>query len=172
MINKIKISFYYLVICRLPHSRLLKRISDIRVWYVCNVLKIMKRNPNNYFEYGVYIADGKALSIGEHCHINENVFIQGANIGDYVMIAPNVAILSKAHNYNLDDIPMIEQGESADCPPVIEDNVWIGRNAIIMPGVTLRSGCIVAAGAVVVKDVESNCIVGGVPAKLIKNRLE
>ena len=171
MINKLKIVLYYVLISRLPHSRFLKKLSDFRVWYVCNVLKIMQPHAENYFEPGVYIANGKMLKIGKHCHINENVFIQGANIGNHVMIAPNATILSKAHNYDRDDIPMIMQGDSSDNLPVIEDNVWIGRNAIIMPGVTLGTGCIVAAGAVVVKNVGNNEIVGGLPAKLIKKRI-
>lgn len=171
MINKLKLFVYYSFISRLPHSRLLKKLSDLRVWYVCNILKIMKSHPENYFEYGIYIGNGSLLKIGKHCHINENVFIQAADIGNYVMIAPNVTILSKSHNFDRDDIAMISQGESSDNLPIIEDNVWVGRNAIIMPGVKLGEGCIIAAGAVVVKDVEKNTIVGGVPAKYIKSRI-
>lgn len=171
MIYRIKLIIYYLLIIRLPHSRILKKLGDLRVWYVCNILKIMKPHPSNYFENGVYIGTGNTVSIGEYCHINENVFIQGCTIGNHVMIAPNVAILSVSHNYERSDIPMIQQGETAANPPIIEDNVWIGRSAIILPGVIIRSGSVVAAGSIVTKNVEINSVVGGVPAKLLKNRL-
>jgi maltose O-acetyltransferase len=132
-------------------------------------MKIMMPDPDNFFENGVYIGSGN-LTIGKCCHINENVFIQGAEIGNYVMVAPHVAILSRSHNKDRLDIPMIMQGKTEDRPPVIEDDVWIGRNAIVMPGVRIGAGSIVAAGAVVVKDVGRNQIVGGVPAKLIRHR--
>ncbi len=65
---------------------------------------------------------------------------------------------------------MILQGEKKGINPIIEDDVWIGRNAIIMPGVRIGKGSIVGAGAVVTKNVEPYSIVGGVPAKLIRKR--
>jgi acetyltransferase-like isoleucine patch superfamily enzyme len=144
--------------------------NKLRLWYVCNVLKIMVSHSENYFENGIYIGDGKHVNIGFNCHINENVFIQGADIGNYVMIAPDVAILSKSHAYNDLNIPMINQGETEEQIPVIEDNVWIGRRAIILPGVRLGSGCIIGAGSVVTRNIPPNTIVGGVPAKIIRNR--
>lgn len=168
--QKIKLILYYLIVSKLPHSRLSMLFNKIRCWYVCSILKIMKKNSNNYFEYGVYIADATKLSIGEHCHVNENVFIQGANIGNYVMIAPNVAILNSTHNYDNKNIPMIMQGSEENLNPTIEDDVWIGRNVVIMPGVTLGKGSVIAAGAVVTKEVEPFCVVAGVPAKIIKRR--
>ncbi len=171
MVQKIKIIIYYLFISRLPNSRLLKAANKIRVWYVCHILKIMTSDSDNYFENRVYIGSGNLLTIGKCCHINENVFIQGAGIGNYVMIAPHVTILSRSHKKDRLDIPMIKQGETEDEPPIIEDDVWIGRNAIVMPGVRIGSGSIVAAGAVVVQNVGKKQIVGGVPAKLIRNRV-
>jgi maltose O-acetyltransferase len=84
------------------------------------------------------------------------------------MIAPNVSILSKGHEFQDTEVPMVEQGNKEDSIPIIEDDVWIGRNAIIMPGITLGKGCII--GAVVTKNVDPYCIVGGVPAKLFRKR--
>ena len=170
MVHKFKIAIYYCIIYYLPHSRLARISNKLRLWYVCKVLKIMHSHPANYFENRVYIGDGRRVNIGYNCHINENVFIQGANIGNYVMIAPDVAILSKSHKHDDLLIPMVNQGETKEEIPVIEDNVWIGRRAIILPGLRLGSGCIVAAGAVVTKDIPPNSIVGGVPAKLIRKR--
>ena len=130
----------------------------------------MKFDSKSYFENNVYIGNGGNLSIGEHCHINEDVFIQGAYIGNYVMIAPNVSILNSLHNHDRIDIPMIFQGEAQGINPIIEDDVWIGRDALILPGIKIGTGSIVGAGSVVTKDIEPFSIVGGVPAKLIKKR--
>jgi len=167
---KIKLLIYYLLISKLPHSRYLKLSNKIRIWYVSRILKIFDYDVNNFFENGVYIGNGTNVKIGKYCHINEHVFIQGAIIGDYVMIAPNVSILNSTHNFDRVDIPMIKQGEEKYNNPIIEDDVWLGRNVIVLPGVKIGKSSIVAAGAVVTKDVEPFSIVGGVPAKVIKKR--
>jgi len=166
----LKLAVYYFIIAKLPHSRFCKLSNRFRCWYVCRILKIMESHPCNYFENNIYIGNGKNVKIGKCCHINENVFIQGAYIGNYVMIAPNVAILNGTHNYERTDVPMILQGEKKGLNPVIEDDVWIGRNAIILPGIRIGKGSIIGAGAVVTKDIEPYSIVGGVPARLIRKR--
>lgn len=168
--KNLKLLIYYLVISKLPHSRLLKISNSIRCWYLSDILKILDKSPVNYFEPNVYFGNGEKITIGAHSHINENVFIQGANIGSFVMIAPNVAILSKSHQFSRTDMPMILQGESQEDIPIIENDVWIGRNAIIMPGVHIGIGSIIAAGAVVTKNVAPYSIVGGVPASVIRMR--
>lgn len=170
MIYKILLILYYLFISHLPHSRILKLFNTIRIWYVSKLLKIMKYDTSSFFENKVYISNGRNIRIGRNCHINENIFIQGALIGNYVMIAPNVAILNSKHKYSRTNIPMICQGVERNNNPVIEDDVWIGRNAIIMPGVKIGKGSIIAAGAIVTKDVQPFSIVAGIPAKLIKKR--
>jgi len=170
--KQLQLIIYYLLISKLPHSRLNMIFNKIRCWYVCRVLKIMKQHQENYFEDNVYIGNGSKVTIGEHCHINENVFIQGANIGNYVMIAPNVTLLNSLHNYQNIDIPMIKQGGVENLNSTIEDDVWIGRNVIIMPNITIGKGSVVGAGSIVTKDVEPYSVVGGVPAKLIKRRKE
>ncbi|MEO7282514.1 acyltransferase [Gelidibacter sp.] len=170
MLNKLKYLIYYSLIQHLPHSKYAFVFNRIRCYYVCNVLKIMKHNSENYFEPNVYIGSVNAVSIGEHCHINENVFIQGAQIGDFVMIAPNVSILKSSHNFDRTDLPMINQGEAIEKIPIIGNDVWIGRNTIILPGIIIGQGSIIAAGSVVTKNVGSFEIVGGVPAKFIRKR--
>lgn len=135
-----------------------------------DVLKISEKGNLNFFEYNVYIGDASNLKIGSNCQINENVFIQGARIGSYVMIAPNVSVLTKGHEFEDVNIPMVQQGDTKESIPIIEDDVWIGRGAIIMPGVILGKGSIIGAGAVVTKDVEPYSIVGGIPAKLLRKR--
>ena len=169
--QKIKLIIYYIIVSKLPNSRFGNIFRKIRNWYVCSILRIMKKHDSNYFEEDIYIGNGRNISIGEHCHINEKVFIQGAKIGSHVMIAPNVSILNSTHNFGDTNIPMIMQGELKNQNPTIEDDVWIGRNAVIMPNVKIGKGSIVGAGAVVTKNVEPFSIVGGVPAKLIKKRI-
>lgn len=166
-----KLLFYYSFICKLPNSRYFKQVNKIRIWYVAKILKIMAYDSKSKFQEGVYIGDGTKVQIGQHVEINENVFIQGATIGDYVMIAPNVVLLNSIHKIDRTDIPIILQGKEHGLSPIIENDVWIGRNAIIMPGVRISKGAIVGAGAVVTKNVASYTVVGGIPAKLIRKRI-
>tara|TARA_R110000850_G_scaffold238835_2_gene363496 strand:- start:2426 stop:2824 length:399 start_codon:yes stop_codon:yes gene_type:complete len=131
----------------------------------------MSYDTNSKVEYKVYISDGKRLRIGNYCRINENVFLQGdIVIGNYVMIAPNVSIYTSNHFYKNIDQPMVTYGNESNLPVIIEDDVWIGRNVVILPGIRISSGSIVGANSVVTKDICANSIVGGVPAKLIKFR--
>ena len=146
--------------------------NRIRLMYVDRVLGVIDSSSGTIFENSVYISDGKNLKIGKGCHINERVFIQGAIIGNYVMIAPNVAILNDSHTFAEIDIPMALQPKILNDNPVINDDVWIGRNAIILNGVNVGRGAIIGAGAVVTKDVAPFTIVGGVPAKLIRLRTD
>ncbi|NOR46111.1 MAG: acyltransferase [Candidatus Delongbacteria bacterium] len=168
--KKIYLIIYYVIISKLPNSRFCKIFNSIRVWYLSKVIKVMPYNKKTAIQDNVYIGNAKNISIGSECQINENVFIQGAKIGDHVMIAPNAAILTSTHNFSRTDIPMIHQGSTKEIIPTIENDVWIGRNVIVLPGVKIGQGSIVAAGAVVTKDVEEYSIMGGVPAKLIRKR--
>lgn len=90
-------------------------------------------------------------------------------IGDYCMIAPNCVLVSDNHCFENIEQPMMEQGFDIG-KIVLEDDIWVGSNSVILKGVTIKKGSIVAAGGIVNKNVESYSIVGGVPAKLIKNR--
>lgn len=110
---------------------------------------------------------------GMNIHIGENVFINsgckmqdqgGIYIGNDVLIGHNVCLLTLNHDFNPD-----KRQDMFPEPIVIEDKVWLGSNVTVLPGVTIGRGAIVAAGAVVTRDVEANTIVGGIPAKFIKN---
>ncbi len=168
--HSIKLALYYLIVNKLPHSRIIRLSNRARVYYMSKVLGVMKYHKESIIEDHVYISNGKNLSIGKFVHINENVFIQGASIGNYVMIAPGVSILNSSHIVDDIDTPMIKQGELQGVNPIINDDVWIGRGAIILPGITIGQGAIIGAGAVVTKDVRPYSIVGGVPATLIRYR--
>lgn len=102
---------------------------------------------------------GNMVSIGEFTHIRAS---GGVFIGDRVLIASHVIITSRGHP---NEIP--RHGIVLDAPVNIEDDVWIGAGAILLPGTNIRRGAIIAAGAVVSGTVEEMSIFGGVPAKKI-----
>lgn len=168
--RNIALFFYYCFINKLPHSRFGKIFNSFRCWYVCHILGIMKADKGNYWEPNIYIGNGKNVNLGKYCHVNEHTFIQGAKIGNYVMIAPGCVILSATHEYHSLMTPMICQGEKNGIIPEIGNDVWLGRNVIIMPGVKIGNGVIIGAGAVVTKDIPDYTIACGVPAKINKNR--
>lgn len=167
----LKIIFYYVFLSKLPSARFTSVFSNWRVWYFQNVLKIMSKNGNpSMIGNNVYIAKGNKVTFGSGCRINENVYIEKVNIGNDVLIAPNVSLLSRMHEFSRTDIPMSLQGYREEKTITIDDDVWLGRNVIVMPGVTIGKGAIVAANAVVTKDVGELEIVGGVPASFISSR--
>lgn len=173
MLYKIALIFYYLVIAKLPNSRYLPIVNRIRVGYISKILGIIKVSTGCIVEEGVYFSNGKSkVKLGAYTQINENVFIQSAQIGNYVLIAPNVSIISQNHIYEDISEPILNQGASENLPVIICDNVWIGRNATILPGCIIGSGAIIGAGAVVTKNVPANAIVGGVPARIIRSRMD
>ena len=115
----------------------------------------------------LYINYGRNTRIGKNVFINfDCVFLDlgGIIIEDHVLIAPKVSLLTEGHP--------IEAGnrQSLTVAPIhIKKNAWIGANATILPGVTIGENAVVAAGSVVNKNVPDHTIVGGIPAKIIKN---
>jgi acetyltransferase-like isoleucine patch superfamily enzyme len=106
--------------------------------------------------------------IGDDTRIGiHNTIIGPVTIGNHVNLAQGITVTALNHNFKDTSRRIDEQGFSTK-PIVIEDDVWIGANAVILPGVTIGKHVVVAAGAVVTKDVPDNCIVGGVPAKMMK----
>lgn len=107
--------------------------------------------------------------IGDYTRIGlHNTIIGPVTIGSHVNLAQGITVTALNHNFEDDSMRIDEQGVSTK-PVVIGDDVWIGANAVVLPGVTLGSHVVVAAGAVVTKDVPDHTLVGGVPAKVIKN---
>ena len=105
---------------------------------------------------------GDNTRIGIHCTL-----IGPVCIGNNVNLAQGITVTALNHNFADTNRRIDEQGISTN-PVVIGDDVWIGANAVILPGVTIGRHVVVAAGAVVTKDVPSYCVVAGVPAKVIK----
>lgn len=121
---------------------------------------------------GVIRNIGEGINIGNNVGIAQYCFIQVRGeviIGNNVIIGPHVSIFSENHNFSEIEIPICMQGETRH-NVLIEEGVWIGSRATILCGVKIGKYSIIAAGAVVNKDVPPFTIVGGVPAKILKNR--
>ena len=113
-----------------------------------------------------YTDCGKNINVGKNVFINSGCRFQdqgGIRIGDGTLIGHNVVITTLNHNFE----PELRSGMKP-APVIIGKNVWIGASVTVVPGVTIGENAIIAAGSVVTKDVDSNTVVGGVPAKLIK----
>lgn len=106
--------------------------------------------------------------IGDHTRIGlHNTIIGPVTIGCHVNLAQGITVTALNHNFEASDKRIDEQGVSTT-PVTIEDDIWIGANAVILPGVTIGNHSVVAAGAVVTKDIPPHSLVAGVPAKIIK----
>ena len=106
--------------------------------------------------------------IGDHTRIGlHNTIIGPVTIGHHVNLAQGITVTALNHNFADSDKRIDEQGVSTN-PVVIEDDIWIGANAVVLPGVTIGHHSVVAAGAVVTKNVPPHSLVAGVPAKIIK----
>ena len=115
----------------------------------------------------LYADFGKNITVGEHVFINDCCHFQdhgGVTIGDGCQIGHNVVFATLNHGMAPED-----RKTTYPAPIVLKENVWVGSNSTILSGVTVGENAVVAAGAVVTKDVPANAVVGGVPARLIRH---
>lgn len=135
-----------------------------RFLYKCSGMRI---GNGSTIHMGATFHNPGNISIGDDTIVGEGSLLDGRNsltIGNHVAIASEVMIYNAEHDiHDKDFSPLLE-------PVIIEDYVFIGPRAIILPGITVGKGAVVAAGAVVTKSVEPYTIVGGVPAKVIGKR--
>jgi maltose O-acetyltransferase len=127
-----------------------------------------KFGENSIVEPPFYCSYGQNTYVGDHVYLNFMCTILDNNevqIGDHVMIGPVVQIYTAAHLLKAE--PRV-QGLEVAKPIVIEDNVWIGGGAILLPGVKIGRNAVVGAGAVVTRSVPQNTVVAGNPAKVIR----
>lgn len=113
----------------------------------------------------ILVRKGGTLVMGSNVGINYGVSIEvwhEVRIGDYCGLSAYVSIIDDNRHETEPDAPLYKG------PVIIEDNVWLGRNVAIMPGVRIGEGSVIAANAVVTKDIPPHVMAGGVPAKVIK----
>jgi acetyltransferase-like isoleucine patch superfamily enzyme len=128
-----------------------------------------KLGENVVIMEGTKILYFENIKIGDYCSLNEQCYLHGKGnitIGSWVRIGWNVSLITIKHRFSDRTTKIKKQGISIS-PIVIGDDVWIGANAIILEGVTIGTGAVIAAGAVVTKEVPEYAIVAGVPAKII-----
>jgi acetyltransferase-like isoleucine patch superfamily enzyme len=117
------------------------------------------------------VADSARLHIGRCSFLGKGVEIdclESISIGEHVLLAPGCFITD--HNHDIAAGKRIDRQGCVSAPVAIEDDVWVGANAVILPGVKIGRGAVVGAGAVVTRDVEPCTVVGGVPARMIATR--
>lgn len=174
ILSFICLSFYYCFARYLPssYSPVIGTVCNkIRIICVKGIFKkcgkISTVDRMAYFGVGSEIEIGDYSGIGERCVVPKNTII-----GKYVMMAQDVHIVQNNHVFDDLEKPMCFQGSPQERPQtIIEDDCWIGVRTIMTPGHRIGKGSIIAAGAVVTKDVEPYSIMGGNPAKLIKKRV-
>ena len=117
--------------------------------------------PPLYSDHGLNIRVGRNVFINQACMLND---IGGIEIGDDVMIGPRVSLLTTGHPLD----PGRRRRQIVAAPIAIERNVWLGAGATVLQGVTVGSDAVVAAGAVVTRDVPPRTLVAGVPAQVLR----
>ncbi|MFI1772459.1 acyltransferase [Thalassobellus citreus] len=159
-------------------------IRKLRFFYLKKVKwKNYTIGPNFYTGMRVKLWAKSTLTIGKNFYIGRDSQIEtDCIIGDNVIFGDNVAIVGKYdHNYQQLGVPIRMASRIRDNDydwkgltsiTVIEDDVWVGYGAIVMSGVTIKKGCIIAAGAVVTKTTENYSIYGGNPARRIASRFD
>ena len=131
--------------------------------------KLLGYQPDNLELLSPFTCDyGNNIVLGKNVFINSNCyFMDGAKItvGDNVFIGPSCGFYTANHPL---DYQTRNQGIERPLPILIGNNVWLGGNVIVLPGVEIGDGCVIGAGSVVTKDIEANSIATGVPCKVIK----
>lgn len=131
--------------------------------------KLLPYVPEGLTLLNSFVCDyGKTIYLGDNVFVNcHSYFMDGAKItvGDNVFIGSFCGFYTATHPL---DYTTRNQGLEKALPITIGDNCWFGANVSVMPGVTIGSGCVIAAGSVVTKDVPDNSMVAGVPAKVMK----
>lgn len=151
-----------------------KIMNAIRNLILFKIIKPwVKHGRNLHCQFDVELqSPNRSIIFGNNVGINRRcVIIADVEIGNDVLIAPHCALLNRGeHSYNVPGVTMFEAPRNRSEKIVICDDVWIGFGSIILSGVTIGEGAIVAAGSLVVNDVAPYTIVGGSPAKVIKER--
>ena len=170
---KIILILYYSILQYLPMQPIpgYKLFYKIRYYFVKMIFK--KTGKDVIIKNKCYFGNGARLSVGDRTQLGQNAKLGGKiTLGNDILMGPDIVIMATSHAFSSVEIPINQQGASEEKEVIIGDDVWIGTRVIILPGVEIGSHSIIASGAVVSKSFPSYSIIGGVPAKLIKSRLD
>ena len=153
----------------LPRFRTLNYLKGLylKIFFKSKIGKRVVFYPN------IWMFTGRNLVLGDDVDLATGVLITtdgGVSIGDRTLVGYGTKILSSNHNVPKLPNRIFDSGHTK-APVKIGKDVWLGANCIVLPGITVGDGAIIAAGSVVTKDVPANVFVGGVPAKIIKERV-
>ena len=160
---------YYTVGKHLPQRSM--RGTKIR-WLLCKIL-FYSLGKGAEIRAGVNFGFLSHIEVGDHSELGINCQIMCKApllIGNNVLMGPDVIFIDQNHKFELTHIPIKSQGHLPPEPICIEDDVWIGARVIILPGVNIRRGVVIAAGSIVTNDVDEYWVVGGNPARKIRKR--
>ena len=148
-----------------------KIISSVR-YFRLKFLKPLKIGVNYSLGKNCFASRKNIIFIGDNFYMGNNCHLAAnALIGNDVLLASYVSLVGGDHKIDNINVPIRLSGRDKLIKIKIEDNVWVGHGSIILQGVTLSTGCVIAAGSVVTKNVGANEIWGGNPAKFIRKRL-
>lgn len=123
------------------------------------------RLDRSLFVYPGRVSLGNRVYLGRYCYLDGEI-----TIGDFTMLASSVAVVGGDHAFDRRDVMMIDSGREHWKPTRIGRDCWIGHGAILLNGITIGDGSIVAAGSVVLADVPPLSIVAGNPARVVRSR--
>lgn len=171
LVRKAATLLYYSLAARLPQppflfgncGNWLRRKLCRQIFLRCGCHFVVRRNA--------FFGSGCDIEIGDRSEIGLNAFLnRDVKIGREVLMGQNVTILTTNHEFEDPDTPIHYQGTRARRPVRIGDDVWIGANSILLPGVTVGDRAVIGAGSVVTRDVPALAIVAGNPAHVIRLR--
>lgn len=169
-IPKLHVVFYGLFLNWPDHPRPLTSLLRAAYWRA----QMKSVGSGSRVSHLVKIRGAPQISIGENTHVTNRCVIDGRGgltIGSDVLIGYESIIMTVMHRFEDPNTPIRLQGSLKE-PVVIGNDVWLGARVIVLPGVTIGDGAVVAAGAVVTRDVPPFSVAAGMPAKVIKSRLE
>lgn len=156
----------------MPLTHWLLYFPDLGAWLAKR--KFRRFGTNSQLRPHCYAVRTDCIDIGERVVIRPNTILMASDvasicIGNDVLIGSGVHIYSSNHRFDSRDCPIALQGHSPSNDLIIEDDVWIGANAILLPGVRIGKHSVIAAGSVVTRSVEPYTLNGGIPARKIRS---
>lgn len=160
---------YYFYAQYLPRSYSSVKVGQVQLRRFCGKMMLEYCGKNVNIEKKAFFSH--KVSLGDYSGIGVNAKIYGrCYIGNHVMMGEDCTIITRNHQFERTDIPMMNQGFLEEKPVFIGNDVWLGDRVVILPGVKIGDGCIVGAGAVVTHDLPEFSISAGNPARIIRYR--